>query len=205
MKVIIISKNVLLLHPNPLMISLLDKNDTELLELVTHTFRRVENVDIPGIPSLRSKMLNLVEVALFCYNNHKEHEDNHYQQRREAHLQFQSKITTPVIRTASSTSSEQNVPNQNHTTRSSSPSEGNIDTSTTIVPPPIPSVNGNLPSELIQERRNTRATSIDETEASPSTSSRAERVNKRHSKSMDETTSPTRKKKHPHLKEEVHH
>ena len=38
-------------------------------------------------------------------------------------------------------------------------------------------------------------TSIDETEASPSTNSHTERVNKRHSKSMDETTSPTRKKK----------
>ena len=186
----------------PLMISLLDKNDTELLELVTHTFKEglKNNVDIPGIPSLRSKMLNLVEVALFCYNNHKEHEDNHYQRAREAHLQFQSKITTPVTsrnieNSASSTSSEQNVPNQNDTTGSSSSSEGNIDTSTTIVPPPIPSVNGNLPSELIQERRNTRATSIDETEASPSTNSHTERVNKRHSKSMDETTSPTRKKK----------
>ena len=130
-KVIIISKNV----PSPskpLMISLLDKNDTELLELVTHTFKEglKNNVDIPGIPSLRSKMLNLVEVALFCYNNHKEHEDNHYQRAREAHLQFQSKITTPVTsrnieNSASSTSSEQNVPNQNDTTRSSSSSEGN--------------------------------------------------------------------------------
>ena len=106
----------------PLMISLLDKNDTELLELVTHTFKEglKNNVDIPGIPSLRSKMLNLVEVALFCYNNHKEHEDNHYQRAREAHLQFQSKITTPVTsrnieNSASSTSSEQNVPNQNDT------------------------------------------------------------------------------------------
>ena len=47
---------------------------------------------------------------------------------------------------------------------------------------------------------------MDETEASPSTNSRTERVNKRHSKSMDETTSPTRKKKkHPHLKEDLHH
>ena len=80
------------------MISLLDKDDTELLELVTHTFKEGlrNNVVMPGTPSLRSKMLNLIEVSLTCYNNHKEHEEHHHAQEREAHIQFQSRITSPV-------------------------------------------------------------------------------------------------------------
>ena len=81
------------------MISLLDKDDTELLELVSHTFKEGlrNNVTMPGVPSLRSKMLNLIEVSLTCYNNHKEHEQHYQEQQREAHRQFQSRIASPVI------------------------------------------------------------------------------------------------------------
>lgn len=81
------------------MISLLDKDDTELLELVSHTFKEGlgNNVTMPGIPSLRSKMLNLIEVSLTCYNNHKEHEQHYQEQQREAHRQFQSRIASPVF------------------------------------------------------------------------------------------------------------
>lgn len=82
----------------PLMISLLDKDDTELLELVSHTFKEGlgNNVTMPGVPSLRSKMLNLIEVSLTCYNNHKEHEQHYQEQQREAHRHFQSRIASPV-------------------------------------------------------------------------------------------------------------
>ena len=59
-----------------------------------------------------------------------------------------------------------------------------------VIVPPLPSVYENL----IQERRNTCAASMDETQASPSTNSREERANRRRSTSMDETASPTRKK-----------
>ena len=182
----------------PLMISLLDKNDTELLELVTHTFKEglKNNVDIPGIPSLRSKMINLVEIILTCYNNHKEHEDRHYQQRREAHRQFQSRITTPVTeRTNPNNPVSESLP----VSTSSRQQEDNVNRNVTSMPepviaPPLPSANGNLSSQLIQERRTKRAASMDETDAPPSTNSREERANRRRSASMDETTSPTRKK-----------
>ena len=115
----------------PLMISLLDKDDTELLELVSHTFKEglKNNVAMPGVPSLRSKMLNLIEVSLTCYNNHKEHEQHYQEQQREAHRQFQSRIASPVINrndvhnsgsgslpaSSSSTSSKQQKWNRNVT------------------------------------------------------------------------------------------
>lgn len=184
--------------PKPLMISLLDKDDTELLELVTHTFKEglKNNVDIPGIPSLRSKMLNLVEVALFCYNNHKEHEDRHYQQRREAHRQFQSRMTTPVTeRTHPNNPVSESLPASTSSRQQENNGNPNVTSmSEPVIAPPLPSANGNLSSQLIQERRTTRAASMDETEVSPSTNSREERANRRRSASMDETTSPTRKK-----------
>ena len=201
----------------PLMISLLDKDDTELLELVSHTFKEGlgNNVTMPGVPSLRSKMLNLIEVSLTCYNNHKEHEQHYQEQQREAHRQFQSRIASPMLNRsgvdnsasvslpASSSSRRQNG-NRNSTSRTSSSSvePANGDTSvssigaanvTTIVPP-LSSENVNLSSQLMEERRTRRAVSMDETELSPETNSREERANRRRSASMDETASPTRKR-----------
>ena len=154
------------------------------------------NVTIPGVPSLRSKMLNLIEVSLTCYNNHKEHEEHYQEQQREAHRQFQSRIASPVPSrnvldlSASSSSTyprqqkgNRNVTrnvtrNGNHsgTTRSSSSSvesmnrnasdSSNGTADVTTIAPPLPSGNINHSSPSMEERRTRRAVSMDETEAS---------------------------------------
>lgn len=180
----------------PLMISLLDKDDTELLDLVTHTFKEGlrNNVAMPGIPSLRSKMLNLIEVSLTCYNNHKEHEEHYHEQEREAHRQFQSRITSPDIRKNNRLNIQTSSMHQNggNATRTSSSSIEPINNMT--IAPSHTRENVNLSSPFMEERRTRRAVSMDETDVSPSISSREERANRRRSTSMDETVSPARKK-----------